>query len=308
MNKARDVKAKVFISCDQKENTEEALIVTEIEKRLAEKGYEPYVAMPQLSYKGLKENIYEELASAEYFLFIDFKREKLEEVSTHRGSLFCHQQLAIASFLDMHILAFQEIGVKDDDGLSKFLRTNRTPFTDRHTLVNVIADKIEQAGWKPDWKNQISMEVSADQFSDVKQPSGQKARFFQIAVKNLNPYKHARNCHGFLEEVKKLSTGQYMPVECIEFKWAGYTEPHATILPSKCRYLDGFYVYHEVPYILHFNLFSDSSRHFAKILGPGEFELTYLVISDNFKPVRSKFKVYLARTLEEIKFEKINIR
>jgi hypothetical protein len=99
-----------------------------------------------------------------------------------------------------------------------------------------------------------------------------------------------------------------MPVECIEFKWTGYTEPHATILPSKCRYLDGFYVYHDVPYILHFNLFSDSSRHFAKILGPGDFELTYLIISDNFKPVKSKFKVHLAKALDDIKFEKINTK
>ena len=84
--------------------------------------------MDEQTLRGLKENIFPQLQDSEYFVFVDFKREKLVPHRRgktgklqHRGSLFSHQELALASFLDLQLLAFQEKGVKQDDGILRFL-------------------------------------------------------------------------------------------------------------------------------------------------------------------------------------------
>jgi hypothetical protein len=137
----QNLRAKVFISCGQRKDSDEVVIAQQIADRLEKKEFEPYIAVQQASLRGLKENIFQELSLSEYFLFVDFKREKISD-SIYRGSLFCHQELAIASFLDIPVLGFQEQGVSPDDGILSFLQANCTPFTDRHTLANVIADKM----------------------------------------------------------------------------------------------------------------------------------------------------------------------
>lgn len=299
------LRAKVFISCGQSKDTDEADVAHRIGERLEAEGFKPYIAVEQQSLRGLKENIFQELSSSEYFLFIDFKREKLSECE-HRGSLFCHQELAIASFLEMPLLGFQEDGVKSDDGILKFVQANCTPFADKHTLHNVVADKVKEARWKPNWKNQLVMEIVTDQPSDAYHVRAKKnARFFHITVRNLNPHKHARNCYAFLETGRDLSTEGSLLVESVEFKWAGYVLPNATILPSSYRNIDGFFVFHDSPNIPRFNVFSDSTRFIPQIEGPGDYELTYVVISDNFDLVRSTFIVHLGNALDEIKFEQV---
>ena len=105
------MKAKVFISCGQRKNTDEVMIADQISNRLSQKGYEPYIAVQQQSLNGLKENIFNELSTSEYFVFIDFKREfiafdkeALSKSIEYRGSLFCHQELALASYLDILLI------------------------------------------------------------------------------------------------------------------------------------------------------------------------------------------------------------
>ncbi len=314
---SENLKAKVFISCGQSRGTDEERIARQIEELLDSKGFHPYVAIQQQSLKGLKENIFEELSSSEYFLFVDFKREQLAKIKkrrgsffchkAYRGSLFCHQELAIASFLDMPLVGFQEAGVIPGDGILQFLQANCTSFTDRHKLSNMIAEKIEKAGWKSNWKNQLVMKRIPEQFYDVDRVnhlSGErrKARFMYITVKNLNPHKNARNCYAYLETIHDLSTGNSLPVKSVESKWEGYVLPNATILRSSYRYIDGFYVFHDSPDTAHFNPFSDSPE-FTIIQGSGDYELTYLVVSDNFNSIRSTFRLHLSDRLDAITFE-----
>jgi len=90
------LKARVFISCGQAKNTDELEIATEIKNELKKMGYDPYVALDNQSPEGINEIIFKKLANSEYFLFIDFKRERLykkiskdfEDTKKHRGSLF----------------------------------------------------------------------------------------------------------------------------------------------------------------------------------------------------------------------------
>lgn len=304
----QDLRAKIFISCGQRKGSDEANIAQCVAQRIKDKGFEPYIAIQQQTLKGLKENIFNELSSSEYFLFIDFRREKISDADSqndiYRGSLFCHQELAIASFLEIPILGFQEDGVKPDDGILQFVQANSTRFTDRHTLDDVVAGQIDKKEWKPNWKNQLVIDRDPAQFTDAFHAQVQKdARYFHINVRNLNPHKHARNCYAFLEEVYDLSKGNIMPVKTVELKWEGYLLPYVTILPSSYRNIDGFYVFHDHPYIPHFSPFTDASTFVPKIKGAGDYKLTYIVVSDNFEPVKATFKMHLADKLDEVRLD-----
>jgi hypothetical protein len=175
------------------------------------------------------------------------------------------------------------------------------PLTDRHTLANVIADKIELAGWNPHWKNELRMERDPSQFSEALQvPVNRMVRFFYITVKNLNIYKHARNCYAFLESAYDLNAQEKIPVQLIEFKWSGYVLPNATILPSSQRPLDAFFVFKDSPETPYFRVFSDSDHFIPRIKGPGDYLLTYKVISDNFSTIKETFKMHLDNKLDSI--------
>src|SRR5437773_503907 len=142
-------RARVFISCGQTKNSSELETAHKISERLEELGFEPYIAVEEQTLSGLRENIFRQLRIADYFVFVDFKRERLVPRGRtgrstglqHRGSLFSHQELALASYLDLPLLAFQEKGVKEDDGILRFLQANASPFKDRHLLPNVVADE-----------------------------------------------------------------------------------------------------------------------------------------------------------------------
>src|SRR6187399_2564429 len=118
------MKAKVFISCGQCKGTDEVELAQEISDRLKRLGFETYVGVSEQSLLGLRENVFAQLESSEYFLFIDFRREKFLEgwATACRGSLFSHQELALASYLEMPVIALQEEGVKRDDGIIRFLQ------------------------------------------------------------------------------------------------------------------------------------------------------------------------------------------
>jgi hypothetical protein len=70
-------RARVFISCGQTKDSDELETAQKIRDRLQELGFDPYIAVEEQTLSGLKENIFRQLQTAEYFVFVDFKRERL---------------------------------------------------------------------------------------------------------------------------------------------------------------------------------------------------------------------------------------
>lgn len=303
------IKAKVFISCGQRKDNHEIETAHKIKTELEKLGYDPYIAVEEQTLKGLKENIFHQLETSEYFLFIDFKREQVisKDITEHRGSLFSHQELAIASFLDIPLIAFQEKGVKKDDGIMKFIQANCIEFTDRKNLPVMIVEYVKQ-NWNPNWKNQITLERGEKDYQDpTKLPEEKPARFFHIKVRNLHDRKLALNCCAYLKSIKNLSSGEDRILETFELKWKGVTFRSVVILPSSHRYLDGFFVFHDSPdtAILSISPFIDFTGYYTIVRGPGDFELTYLIISENFGVTEATFKLRIGNNLQDISFEKI---
>jgi hypothetical protein len=299
-------RARVFISCGQAKESDEVQVASRIASRLEELGFDPYIAVQEQTLRGIKENIFGQLSNSEYFIFVDFKRDRLgsKEPPLHRGSLFSHQELAVASYLDISVLALQESGVKQDDGILRFLQANAIPFTDRHLLPNVIADQVRQRGWNSQWRNELALERESGQFVDAKRMEhiqGQQrfflGRFFHIDVRNLHREKTATNCYVYLEKATNLDTSAEIPVKAVEFKWAGYILPNAHVLPGTARRFDAFWISHDLPSKLQFNLYSDATDYIPSIEGDGRYELSYLVLADNFPACRRSFILSLNGSL-----------
>jgi hypothetical protein len=311
----QEPRAKVFVSCGQSKQTDEIEVARRVADRLHGLGYEAYAAVEEQTLKGLKENIFRQLETSEYFIFIDFKRERLviEGHDLHRGSVFCQQELAIASFLglDADIIALQEKGVKPEDGIIRFLQANVISFSDRDTLHNVIADLTKQRGWNPAYKRALCLSRDEHEFTDaylqdVFEETGRRIiyRYFHIRVDNLSSRQPALNCYAYLERIRDVSKSLDIHQKQVELKWEGWQSPNATITPNGSRGFDGFLVPHSEPFRLVFNVIADSERFFPRIQGPGEYEITYSVLSETFPLARATFFVRVGEKLDEISIQR----
>lgn len=296
------LKAKVFISCGQRRDTEEVEVARAIAKVLEDLGFDPYIAIQEQTLRGLKENIFSQLTTSEYFLFVDFPREKFADSSERRGSLFSHQELAIASYLDLPVIAFQQKAVKPLDGMLGILQANAVPFDDAKKLPEMVRQQVNKAGWRADWKNALAIRRTPAEFDDariVNQPGQPNARFFHLTVENLNPYKPAVNCTAYVEGIRDLRTNLPVAFRTAELKWAGYVLPSVAIMPASSRELDAFFVLHDNPLIMHFNCFTDSGYFMRPICGPGQFRLDYLIVSENFPQARISVTATVGNTIAD---------
>lgn len=302
------LKARVFISCGQQKGAGEVEVAHKIREKVEKMGFEPYIAVEEQTLKGVKENIFRKLSESEYFIFIDFRREKLED-DKYRGSLFSHQELAVATFLDdIEVLAFQEKGVKEDDGILKFIQANCIQFQDRHLLPDVIAEKIREQEWDPDWRNELLLERDHKDYGDAIDARVNKgSRWYHVKVKNLHWQKMAHDCVAYLESIKDILKGDVKLFELVEFKWKGVNSSRIVIPPKLFRYLDAFHIYHDSPTIVHMGInpfIVDFTGYYQlyTLKGSGDFELTYVVFSENFSPVRATFKLHIGNHLDDIEF------
>lgn len=302
--------ACIFISCGQNSLAGELQIAEKIAQELTSRGFEPYIAGTQQTLRGLKENIFEKLRDAEYFLFVDFMREPLAGVSPLlcRGSVFTQQELAIAAYNETEVIAFQESGVKRLEGVLAFLQTNTIPFTDRSTLPVSVVAEVERRKWDPTWRNELELECPAiPSRSAMTRIAGTDqtilGHFFSLQVTNRHRSKDARNTYGYLDEVIDAKSGKRVEFDTAELKWGGYTLPNARIPPGKSRKLDAFWIPEPVPTAVQFNIFTDSSHYVPQVKGPGEWILTYSVASDTVPGTTRAFRLCLDGTVQGITFQ-----
>ncbi len=289
------LEAKVFISCGQQQDTDEVDVAHKIREELAEAGFEPYLAVEQHSPRGLRENIFEELDNSEYFVFVDFKRERLEpsNSASHRGSLFCNQELAIASYLDIPIIAFQEEGIEELDGILGALQVNAFPFSDRKLLPTSIAGTVRRE-WDTHSKNQLRLEpVPVDTHN---------LWYAHVRVRNLHHRKPARNCYAYLEKAYSVSCDRDISLETTELKWQYVGHPCTTITAKSFRRFDAFWVSKDKKGIRLSTLVDTGEFVDNIITDPGEYHLTYIVISDNFRDARVECRLHIECEGEIVSF------
>jgi hypothetical protein len=307
-------KSRVFISCGQSKETEEPEVANQIAGKLEELGFEPYIAIEEQRLEGVKESIFKRMQNSEYFLFIDFKRERLfkgngkfTDTGSYRGSLFSHQELAIATFKEYEVLAFQEEGVKKDDGILKFIQANCMTFTDRKTLPEIVARKVEERNWNPNWRNELVLKRDEADFKDANN-QGIVGRYFHIRVINNHKDRVARNCIAYVERITRADGTTRCP-ELTELKWKGTTTESVSIAPGSFRYLDAFHINSndQTTANLGLNPFIVDWQGYVRdyqVDGSGDYGLDYVVFSENFPSARARFNLHIGTAINDVTFKK----
>ena len=306
------MKARVFLSCGQSKSSDEPALAEKIAQRINGLGFDCYVALAEQSLRGLRENIFGQLESSDFFVFIDFKRDELKSgggTPICRGSLFSHQELAIASFLEIPALLFQERGVKPLDGMLGAMQANNHEFSDRAMLPSFVADhvagKLREKEWRTDTRNSLSLQLANPQFTDAMLNTGINCRFYHIAVRNNHHRKAALSCYAHLDAVVNLRTEEVTRPKTIEIKWAGTLLPSVRIGPEAFREFDGIDFCLTSPVQPKFSPITDSPDYRLRLGGPGKYGLSFSVVSHTFGTTPSDFLLEYGTTPESVMFDKV---
>ena len=148
--------SKIFLSCGQS-NDRERRAAARLKDELINQGFDVYVAIRAQSIQDVNSGIINELKRSDYYVFVDFRREKLGGCASreYRGSLFTHQELAIATVSGFErVLFFREKGVKLE-GLMRYMGANAIPFDSEEDLVNALAAAFRERAWRTDYSRHL---------------------------------------------------------------------------------------------------------------------------------------------------------
>jgi hypothetical protein len=239
----------------------------------------------------VRENIFDRLRDSEYFLFVDFKREQLSRGPEHRGSLFCNQELVLASYLGLPVVAFVEAAIKPRDGLIGTIQANPKTFTDRAELPSLVREAVVAAGWDANWRNQLTVSSAGQPVIAVRRPEGRRAAYYHLQVTNQHRERPATFCRGYLTEVVNETTEAVILPCPVGTKWQGFVLPDALILPRSSHRLDLFHVDHDDPSRMRFNLFADYGGFVPEVQSGHVYRLACQVVSPDFPPAQASVRV-----------------
>ncbi|MBI2858237.1 MAG: hypothetical protein HYX90_04085 [Chloroflexi bacterium] len=316
-NNVIPLRARVFISCGQRKDSDETKIAQDIASKLTTMGFDPYVAVMEQSPRGVKENIFARLSESEYFLFIDFKRDRLcqlesgelKDTNSHRGSLFANQELAIASYLDIPCITFQEQGIRQLDGILGFVQANCITFVDRNDLQNkvetIVSQKVEKGDWNPRWRNELSLEAPVSAPNILSKETGQSIDWYHLPVKNNHRNRYARNCLVYVLRIMDTVNRKEIYSPNVELLWSGAVEAQPKhVLPQKAAKVYAFFVNHDKSIIEFLEAPSRSTEPEYQIpdLKAGSYLITYTVISENFNQVTRTYKLDFGGRYDSVTF------
>lgn len=282
------LKAQVFISCGQFIK-EEKKIGTAIVKYFEKRGFEPYFAEEVHSPLGLTQNIYNNLRTSEYFVCINFNR-----MDSDFGSLFVQQELAIASFQTLPLIAFHKPGIKLK-GVSKYLQVNSIEFNSINDIVKNLDKKTKN--WDPKSKNQFSLAFGREDLNvEIYNQNRVFSNWYHIMVVNLSSLLNARNCYCFIESIYDLvakkeifGKNEYKN----ELVWAGTGVVNVNIPSEAKKDIDAIYTIQGSGSWL-FQEINTSTIYKYPQLTNGKYKIIYTLHSDNFPSTKIELKMELA--------------
>jgi len=296
-------KAMVFISCGQSTEREKKIGFA-IDSYFKGRKFKTYLAERVHSPEALTESIFSSLQKSEYFVFVDFNREKLDS-NKSRGSLFVNQEIAIATFLKLPGLGFTEKGVKRE-GILKYQIFNSFSFEDEAEILNRLPEETK------DWDNESVNELylrydpeTTTRDTTLKGPrNAPKSDWYHIDVWNRNKNKHAFSCNGYITQIKNLDSGQNINLPTNEIIWAGISDISVNIMADGKRELDAFYVRrdYERIYFHQRRLTTTNPKYHLPDLRKGKYLITYTIISNNFPMVSKDFRLIYDDTQSNIYF------
>jgi hypothetical protein len=176
------MKSRVFVSCGQRPREQDvarALCIV-----LDRRGFEAYLAINAQTILEINSGIIGELKNSDCYLFVNFCREPINQ--EHRGSLFSHQELAIAYALGFErILVVNQRGVLSE-GMLHYIGINTECFEGFDDCCAVVERALDRSGWTPDYSRRLT--ADGLRFSNELITYGNLAgRFLYLDIKNGRP-------------------------------------------------------------------------------------------------------------------------
>jgi hypothetical protein len=176
------MRSKVFLSCGQ--HPSETHVAHALSKLLEQRGYNVYLAINAQTILEINTGIIGELKNSDCYLFVNFRRDQIGD--KYRGSLFSHQELAIAYALGFErILVVNQRGVLSE-GMLRYIGVNTEGFEGFDDCCDVVARALDRSGWTPDYFRKLRADKL--RFSDQLITYGHLAgRFLYVDIINGRP-------------------------------------------------------------------------------------------------------------------------
>jgi hypothetical protein len=294
---------RVFISCGQAA-ADERRVAGEVRQWFRQKGFEPYVAIETQSLEDVNSGIIGQLMRADFYVFIDFCREKLlvtpnagGSAEEHRGSLFTNQELAVAMLLEFNDRAIflQQEGVRLE-GLMRYMASNARRFEAVDEVPDLVSKMVEDLGWQPSYTRHLM--VGAEHWTpDVlfgDHTGRMLARVFELDIHNR------RNDLGALNAILRLRTiagadGEVCDVDRSPLKVVGQQGFTHTIWPESHAAWDLLAVRLDQPAAIYLNSALDVAPRKPIISAPGEYLLTYEMFAEKFPTLSFNVRLSVSR-------------
>ena len=261
--------------------------------------------------------IIKHLKLSDYYLFIDFAREAVFPIDKsfkpnnlkkcpRRGSLFTHQELAIAAILEFeNSIFFRQDGVKLE-GIGQYLMTNAHEFNTVDELPDLVMDAVKN---NPNWSNTYSRHFEVTSFRFDKDKSinygdntgSQEQYVCEVQLRNCRPDGMAINVVAFLCGVRRYSKlvaiksdDLYKPL-----KWAGQSNAYlVNILHNTAVSFTAFALDADDHTRIYLQDNSDIHDRKPVAKGKGEYILEYKVCSSNFPDKEICVKLVIGDSIE----------
>lgn len=312
---------KVFISCGQRP-PDETEIAKKIKNLLKDKfSLDSYLAFKVQSFDDVMQ-ITRELSICDYYLFIDFRRDPIRWRGLrrmHRGSLFTHQELALARNLGFsEIVALRQKGVLLE-GFAQYILSNSEEFVSEKDLLEKIEKLVSERDWNKNYSRNL---VVADlvknppmSYSDHSTTQPRREVIWHCRILNQRNDKAAVNTLAILKNIE-VPSGHVLSPDKTFLKWASQLKDYSrTIFPMSEASFDLLAVDNSNP--LHVYLHSRLDTYFPTSTGTlarqpiisnsrGIYNLNYQVFAENF-PIRDiKVKLNLTGDINTTSIELIN--
>lgn len=285
--------ARVFISCGQRPG--ERGVAQAVASWFAEKGFRPYVALEVQSIQDINSGIIGELRRSDYYVFIDFRREPLEGHGTpspeHRGSLFSHQELAIAYAMGFeHCLFFRERDVRLE-GMGMYMASNATIFESRAEVQELVARAAEERRWTPDYsRNLVAARIHYPD-KRINFRGELLGRALHVDIENRRPDLGAAGTLARLAELRPEGEDWHLSPNRAPLKATGQPGFQQTIWPKSHGAFDLLFVDESTGRCRIFlNNALDITPRPVLLDAPGDYLLRYEVFAEGFEVIQFTVK------------------
>jgi hypothetical protein len=241
-------RSRVFVSGGLSGRSEISTIRS-VASTLQDLGFDPYVATEQQTLADLNSNVLRSLEESEYIVFVDFARrvgpvgENPVDPTQRRfpRSLYSHQELAVATYLRLELLAFRERPPRreqeDLQGFLRFQQANCIPFSGRGKLPGLVRREVRKrlrnGEWRKGWRRGVTLKPANPPTSEALdgQFGGASTRYFHLKVANGDWRRTVWNCAIHVSQIETQGPSTAVEPTPVELKFHGVNQS-TVIVPA----------------------------------------------------------------------------